>query len=131
MAKKKNDKAGKGAVAKGKPAAGKAKAAPKPKRMTKAQIYAKLAEDTQLTKKQITDVFEKLTNLIKSQIAASSVGEFVLPPGLVKIRRAIRPAREAREVMDPRTREKKMAPPQPEKVVVKVRVMKPLRGMVE
>lgn len=131
MAKKKNDKPAKGAaVAKGKPT-GKGKAAVKPKRLTKAQIYTKLAEDTQLSKKQIMDVFEKLSNLIKSQISAGSAGEIVLPPGLLKIRRAVRAARPAREVTNPRTGEKKMADPQPEKTVVKVRVMKPLQALLD
>jgi nucleoid DNA-binding protein len=126
MAKKMSGKAAKGAVSKSKPATA-AKA--KPKRMTKAQIYTKLAEDTELTKKQITDVFEKLTNLIKSQISAGSVGEIVLPPGLLKIRRAIRPARDAREGTNPKTREKIIIPAQPEKIVIKARVLKTLSEM--
>src|SRR4051812_30588324 len=114
------------AVAKSKPPAqsSKPKGGATSKRMTKSQIFAKLSEDTGLSKKQVNDFFEKLTNLIKSQVSAGSVGEIVLPPGLIKIKRTLKKARPARPGINPKTKEPITIAAQPERTVIKAFALK-------
>src|SRR5690242_3462639 len=74
------------------PKAAPAKAAgPKPKSMTKSAIFKDLAERTELTQKQISDVFEALEALIKAQLGKKGPGVFVLPK-LLKIKKVEKPA---------------------------------------
>lgn len=87
------------------------------------------SEDQEINKKQVEAVFAALTEVIREQLQGEA-GEITLP-GLMKIRRHVRPARPAREGTDPRTREKRMFPPVPEKTVVKMRALKGLKEMVE
>lgn len=62
-----------------------AKAAAKKKALTKSALFADLAEKTQLTKKQIEDVFEKLSEVIVHQLSAKGPRAFTLP-GLFKLK---------------------------------------------
>jgi nucleoid DNA-binding protein len=86
-----------------KKAKAKTTAAPKQKRLpaikekyTKSAILSEIATNTDLTKKQVSDVLNELTDLIERHVKKGSVGEFTLP-GLMKIKTAKRPARRARK----------------------------------
>lgn len=58
------------------------------KRMTKAAIITELADRTELTKKQIGNVFEQLQHLIKRELGRRGPGEFVIPDMLkLKVRK--------------------------------------------
>jgi nucleoid DNA-binding protein len=103
--------------------AGKAKAA------TKTEVYAALAEKTELTKKQVGVVFDALSDYIKDQIGKKGPGVFVLP-GLLKVLRHTKKARPAREGVNPRTGEKMMYPAKPASLVVKVRPLKSLKDVL-
>src|SRR5262245_33455676 len=97
--------------------------------MTKSAIYAELSEKTQLSKKQVAEVFDALYALIKREVSKSGPGEFVVPTSLMKVKRKVRPAREARMGTDPRTGEKKMYPPKPATEVIKVMPLKSLKDL--
>ena len=74
------------------PKAAEPKAAPAPadkkvsKPKTKGEIFAKLAETTGLTKKQISSVFDGLSEVIKVELGKKGPGLFVIP-GLLKLKR--------------------------------------------
>ncbi len=73
------------------PKAAEPKAAPAPaekkaaKPRTKGEIFAKLAESTGLSKKQISSVFDGLSELIKAELGKKGPGLFVVP-GLLKLK---------------------------------------------
>ncbi|MGE0787123.1 MAG: HU family DNA-binding protein [Sandaracinaceae bacterium] len=74
------------------------------KRMTKAAIMTELAEGTELTKKQVGAVFERLQQMIKRELGRRGPGEFVIPDMLkLKVRKT--PARKGVTVRIPSTGE--------------------------
>jgi len=63
---------------------------------TKTQILMEIAENTELSKKQVGAVLDELTVLIERHIKKRGCGEFTLP-GLLKIKTVKKPARKARK----------------------------------
>ena len=63
---------------------------------TKSAILAELAENTELSKKQVSSVLDELSTLIERHVKKGSAGEFTLP-GLLKIKTVKKPARKARK----------------------------------
>ncbi len=106
-----------------------AKVAKKPP--TKTEILNNLAAATDLTKKQIGEVFEALAAEIKKNLGPRGPGSFAIP-GLLKIEKKKVPARAAKkgvpnpfkpgELMDTKAR--------PASNKVKVRPLKNLKDMV-
>jgi nucleoid DNA-binding protein len=120
------------AAAKRKPAAKPAakKAAPAiQKKMTKTAILTEIAENTDLTKKQVSAVLEELEVLIERHIKKRGVGEFTLP-GLLKIRSVRRPATKKRMGRNPATGEEIEIGPKPASIRVRVGALKRLKEMV-
>lgn len=126
-------------AAKKKPAAKKApakKAAPVRKtpavanRFTKTQIVTEIAENTDLTKKQVNAVIDELSILIERHIKKRACGEFVLP-GLLKIQTVKKPARKARKGTNPFTGEEMMFKAKPASIAVKVRALSKLKEMAQ
>jgi len=98
--------------------------------LTKTQIMANIAETTGLTKKQVAEVFDALTEQIRKSLSSRGVGVFTIP-GLLKIERKDVPARPAKKnVRNPFTGElyDKAATPASKKI--KVRPLKSLKDMV-
>lgn len=116
----------------------KAKATPKaaPKKTaiiksaySKTQILTTIAESTQLTKKQIGNIFDEIANLIECHIKNRGAGEFTLP-GLLKIKVVRKPATRARKGINPFTGEETIFKAKPARNVVKVKPLKKLKDMV-
>ncbi|MFT7242865.1 MAG: nucleoid DNA-binding protein [Candidatus Azotimanducaceae bacterium] len=63
---------------------------------TKSAILAELADNTELSKKQVSSVLSELSTLIERHVKKGSAGEFTLP-GLLKIKTVKKPARKARK----------------------------------
>ncbi len=99
------------------------------KRMTKAQVINDLAEQSEIDKKSVNRMFDSLTELIKKQLGSRGPGEFVIP-GLLKLKTVKRPAQPAREIRNPATGEKMMAPPKPASKKVRATPLKALKDMV-
>jgi len=125
------------AAAKKAPAPAKAKvaaaaAAPKRKttaiseKMTKTQILTEIAENTNLTRKQVGDVLEELEVLIERSVKKRALGEFTIP-GLMKITTVKKPATKARKGINPFTGAETMFKAKPASVAVKVRPLKKLK----
>lgn len=118
-----------------KPAA--AKAAPEAKkvkaikeRFSKTQLLNHLAEETELSRKQVSAVLDELNNVIEGHIAKRGCGEFVFP-GLMKVVTVKKPARKARKGINPFTGEETTFAAKPASTQVKVRPLKKMKEMVE
>ena len=115
------------------PKAAAAKAAPaaekKVKLRTKAELYAKLAEASGLSKKQVATVFEQLAEVIKADLSKKGPGQFVVP-GLIKLRVAIKPATKAGMKKNSFTGEMKFQEAKPASRTVRARPLKALKDMV-
>ncbi|WP_373090967.1 HU family DNA-binding protein [Zhongshania sp.] len=117
-----------------KKAAAKAKASAPAKRkttaisekMTKTQILTEIAENTNLSRKQVGDVMAELEILIERSIKKRALGEFTIP-GLMKITTVKKPATKARKGINPFTGEETMFKAKPASVAVKVRPLKKLK----
>ncbi|MCR8921155.1 HU family DNA-binding protein [Dasania sp. GY-MA-18] len=111
-----------------------AKAAPAPKRkttaikekMTKSQILNEIAENTELSRKQVASVFEELEVLVERSIKKRALGEFTIP-GLMKVTTVKKPAKKARKGINPFTGEEQMFKAKPASIAVKVRPLKKLK----
>ena len=95
-------------------------------RYNKTQILNELAENTNLSKKDVSSVLDELSLLIQRHIKKRSAGEFVLP-GLLKIQSIKKPATKARKGINPFTGEETMFKAKPASSVVKVRPLKKLK----
>lgn len=111
-----------------------APAAPKPKaigtKQTKTQILSTIAEETGLTKKNVTDVFAILGQLVEGHMKRRGSGEFTIPETGVKIRRVKKPARKARMGRNPATGEEMKIAAKPAQTVVKVTALKALKDTI-
>tara|TARA_R110001592_G_scaffold356706_1_gene659031 strand:- start:134 stop:523 length:390 start_codon:yes stop_codon:yes gene_type:complete len=63
---------------------------------TKTAILNEISENTDLTKKQVSEVLDELSLIMERHLKKRAVGEFTLP-GLLKIKSVTRPARPARK----------------------------------
>ena len=66
------------------------------KAMTKSQIFSEIAEETELSRKQIAHVFDELSHIINRHVVKGSVGQFKIP-GLLKIKTVKKAARKAQK----------------------------------
>lgn len=109
-------------------------AAPKRKpairtKMTKTAILSAIADETELTKKQVEAVLEELESLIERHIRKGGAGEFTLP-GLLKVRSVKRPATKKRMGRNPATGEEIVIGPKPASIRVRATALKRLKEMV-
>ncbi|MGD8558875.1 MAG: HU family DNA-binding protein [Gammaproteobacteria bacterium] len=74
------------------------KSAPKAikEKYTKTQILNRIAEETELSRKQVASVFDSLEEIMYGHIRKTGCGEFTLP-GLLKVKTRKIPARKAKK----------------------------------
>jgi nucleoid DNA-binding protein len=99
------------------------------KRLTKAQVITEIAEHSELDKKSVGLVFDGLTHLIKKELRKPN-GEFVIP-GLLKLRAVKKPARPAREGINPFTKEKQTFSAKPAEKKVRATALKALKDLIQ
>ncbi|MTI13540.1 HU family DNA-binding protein, partial [Sansalvadorimonas verongulae] len=63
---------------------------------TKSQILNEIAENTELSRKDVSNVLEELSDLIERHIKKRGCGEFTIP-GLLKIITKKKPAQKAKK----------------------------------
>lgn len=95
---------------------------------SKAQVYAHLAEETGLSKKDIAAVFEALKDLIHRHLKSRAAGAFTLP-GLLKLNVVKKAATKERKGINPFTGEPAVFKAKPASRQVKVRVLKGLKDL--
>ena len=98
--------------------------------MTKTQLYAEIAENTGLAKKDVAAVFDELAVAVERHVKKGAVGQFTLP-GLLKIKTVKKPARKAQKgVPNPfRPGETMDGAAKPASVQVKALALKKLKDM--
>ena len=95
-------------------------------KMTKTQIVGTIADNTGLTKKQVSDVMQQMDALIEGSIKKRGAGEFTIP-GMMKITTVRKPAVKARKGINPFTGEETMFKAKPASTAVKIRPLKKMK----
>jgi nucleoid DNA-binding protein len=96
--------------------------------MTKSAMMGRIADDTGLTKKEVSAVFDSLATVINGHIKKGGAGTCTIP-GLMKIKTVRKPATRARKGINPFTGEEMMFKAKPARNVVKVLALKNLKDM--
>ena len=104
--------------------------AAKRKTASKSEILAAIAENTELSRKQVSAVFEALAREIGNAVGRKGPGVFAMP-GLVKIKVVHKPATPARKGINPFTKEECVFKAKPARNVIKVRPLKALKDMAK
>ncbi|MCA8987111.1 MAG: HU family DNA-binding protein [Planctomycetaceae bacterium] len=105
-------------------------AAKQDKPMSKTEILNSLAESTGLSRKDISAVFDNLSELISENLGKKGPGVFNMP-GLFKIQVTRKPATKATQRPNPfKPGEMMEVKAKPARNVVKVRPLKGLKDMV-
>ena len=98
--------------------------------LTKSQLYATIAEHVDLGKKEVTEVFDALADIIAQHVKKRGPQIFTLP-GLLKVKVVRKPATKSRKGINPFTGEPTVFKAKPARNVVKVQALKKLKEMVE
>jgi len=96
---------------------------------TKGEVYTKLASKSGLTKKQVSTVFDALTEMIGGELGKKGPGIFVVP-GLLKLKIRRKPATKAKQGINPFTKAPMVYKAKPARNVVKALPLKTLKEMV-
>lgn len=97
-------------------------------RYSKTQLLNHIAENTDLSRKQVSSVLDELSSVIEGHISKRGAGEFVLP-GLFKVVTVKKPARKARKGINPFTGEETTFKAKPASTQVKIRPLKKMKEM--
>jgi nucleoid DNA-binding protein len=100
------------------------------KAATKSEILLSIATATELSRKQVTSVFDALTSQIKDAVGKKGPGAFALP-GLLKIIVIQKPATPKRKGINPFTKQEQVFKAKPARKVIKVRALKALKDMAK
>ena len=100
------------------------------KAATKSEILANIAESTQLSRKQVSSVFESLSEQIKFAVGKKGPGIFAVP-GLMKITVINKPATKARKGINPFTKEEQVFKAKPARKVIRIKPLKGLKDFVK
>lgn len=95
---------------------------------TKGEILRTTAEETGLSRKQVSAVLDSLSEQIKKNVGKKGPGTFTVP-GLLRINVINKPATKARMGINPFTRQETMFKAKPARRVIKVRPLKSLKEM--
>jgi nucleoid DNA-binding protein len=97
---------------------------------TKSEILSRIAEATELSRKQVASVFDALACQIKCAVGKKGPGVFALS-GLLKVIVVNKPATPARKGINPFTKQEQMFAAKPARRVVKIRALKALKNMAK
>ena len=105
------------------------KAASSDRGPTKSELLVSIAEQTGLSKKQVSSVFEALSGQIQKSMGSRGPGKFVVP-GLMKMKVVKKPATKARKGINPFTGQETVFKAKPARKVVKIQALKALKDML-
>ena len=94
---------------------------------TKSEILAAISKDTDLSRKQVSSVFDSLAAVIRKSLRSNGI---VTLPGLLKLKVVKKPATKAREGVNPFTGDKMMFKAKPASKKVRALPLKNLKGFV-
>ncbi len=96
---------------------------------TKGEIFSLLAENNDLSRKQVAGVFETLGKILEADLQKGKAG-VVNVGGLMKVTVQRKPPTKARKGINPFTGEEQVFKAKPARNVVKVRPLKALKDLV-
>ena len=94
---------------------------------TKSEVLTQIAKETELSRKQVGEVFESLNGIVKKSLKGA--GLFTLP-GLLKMKVVKKPATKARQGVNPFTGEMMTFKAKPASKKVRIAALKSLKAMV-
>ncbi len=94
---------------------------------TKSEILATISKDTELSRKQVSAVFESLNGVIRKSLRGHGI---VTLPGLLKLKVVKKPATKARKGTNPFTGEEMTFKAKPASKKVRALPLKNLKAMV-
>jgi DNA-binding protein HU-beta len=94
---------------------------------TKSEILATISKDTELSRKQVSAVFDSLHTVLRKSLRSHGL---VTLPGLLKLKVVKKPATKAREGINPFTKEKVMFKAKPASKKVRALPLKNLKSFV-
>jgi DNA-binding protein HU-beta len=94
---------------------------------TKSEILATISKDTELSRKQVSSVFDSLSTVIRKSLRSHGI---VTLPGLLKLKVVKKPATKQREGTNPFTGEKMVFKAKPASKKVRALPLKNLKAMV-
>lgn len=97
---------------------------------TKSEIFSAIAERTELTRRQVSGVFEALGLEIKKDIGKRAGGSIFKVPGLMTIKVVNKPATKARKGINPFTGQETIFKAKPASRKLKIVAMKGLKDLV-
>jgi len=100
--------------------------------MSKSQLLTVIAEEQELTKKQVGAVFDQLRDIIVAEVnpkSRTAPGVFTIP-GIARIKTRKKPARKARKGTNPFTGEEMMFKAKPASIVLKLLPIKAMKEAV-
>lgn len=100
------------------------------KPMSKSDVLNALAQESELSRKQVASVLDALSGLISKNVGKKGPGVFAVP-GLMKITVIHKKATPARKGINPFTKQEQMFKAKPARNVVKIRPLKSLKDMVK
>lgn len=100
------------------------------KPLTKSELIAHIAENTDVASKDIRTVIAALEDAIANSVHKNGAGSFTLP-GFFKIDVVQVAAKPAHEGINPFTKEKQTFPAKPASVKVKIRPLKKLKDAAQ
>jgi nucleoid DNA-binding protein len=107
----------------------KAAAGSSAKALTKSELLSSIAEETGLSKKEVSSVIGTLGEYIKKSLGGRGPGKFVVP-GLMKLKVVKKPATKARKGINPFTGQETTFKAKPARKVVKIQALKALKDAV-
>ncbi len=96
---------------------------------TQTQLLTEIAENTEMSRKQVGSVFDELSTLIGRHIKKGGCGKFTMA-GLFKIQTTHKPATKKRKGINPFTGEETVFKAKPARTVIKIRPLKKMKDMV-
>jgi nucleoid DNA-binding protein len=100
------------------------------KAYSKSEVIAYVAENTGLSRKEVSHTLEVLGNVMHRHLRSGAAGEFTVP-GLMKCVVKHKPASKARKGTNPFTGEEMMFKAKPARNVIKIRPLKRLKDMAQ
>jgi len=97
---------------------------------TKSQLFSFIADEAEITKRDVANVFEALSVAIEKHVKKRAIGAFTLP-GILKIKTVRKPATKARKGINPFTGEPTVFKAKAARTVAKIRPLKKLKEMLE
>jgi DNA-binding protein HU-beta len=94
---------------------------------TKSEILATISKDTDLSRKQVSAMFDSLSTVIRKSLRSHGI---VTLPGLLKLKVVKKPATKQREGVNPFTGEKMIFKAKPASKKVRALPLKNLKAMV-